>query len=58
MSKTPRNYPLEMAQIQQERGTALTKAEFVALGYTSEQIDKHSPEAGRLFAQMANARAA
>lgn len=58
MTRTQRNYPLEMAQIQQERGVALTKADFVALGYTPEQIDKHSPEAGRLYAAMSSRSAA
>lgn len=47
-----RNIALEMAQVQRERGVSLTKNDFLKIGYTEDQIDRHGIEAARLFAQM------
>ena len=53
-----RNIPSEMAEYQREAGRSLTKREFVALGLTEQQVDKHAPEAARLFALAERKRAA
>lgn len=54
-----RNIPLELAQIQRERGEALTKEDFRRLGYTEEQLTTAIvTQAAALFAGMTERRAA
>jgi hypothetical protein len=55
VSETPynpvvvRNIPLEMANICAERGQGMTKKEFLAEGFSNEEIEKHSMEAARIM---------
>ncbi|TRL35519.1 hypothetical protein [Rhizobium straminoryzae] len=59
MTTRHRNVPLELAQIQRERGEALTRADFRSLGYSeSELSDANINEAAALFAAMAERAAA
>lgn len=44
-----RNIPLEMANICAERGQGMTKKEFLAEGFTEEQIEKHFKEAAQIM---------
>ncbi|MBT9370303.1 hypothetical protein [Rhizobium sp. CSW-27] len=57
--KLVRNIPLELAQIQRERGQSLTRADFRQLGYTAEQLcDENIARAAELFAEMSERPAA
>ncbi|MBP2459612.1 MULTISPECIES: hypothetical protein [unclassified Rhizobium] len=54
-----RNIPLELAQIQRERGYALTRSEFKALGYTDDQLSESNIlKAAEIYAQLCNERVA
>ncbi|HEY0120576.1 MAG TPA: hypothetical protein VGC14_02245 [Rhizobium sp.] len=53
-----RNIAQEMATHAVERGEGLTRDDYRALGYTDEQIDRHTHDASVLCAQQANRYAA
>ena len=54
-----RNIPLELAQIQRERGSALTRAEFKALGYSDDQLSESNiVKAAEAYARLCNERVA
>ncbi|MGY5812029.1 hypothetical protein ACXHXG_30555 [Rhizobium sp. LEGMi198b] len=46
-----RNIAQEMADYARERGEGLTKADYLGLGYTEEQIIRHAHDASVLYAQ-------
>lgn len=55
----PRNIPLELAQVQRERGETLTREDFRRLGYTERDLtDEVIQTAGQLFAEMSERQAA
>ncbi|MGF9694726.1 hypothetical protein AAIH46_18040 [Rhizobium sp. 0TCS1.26] len=43
--------PAAMAEFARERGCGMTRADLLGAGYTAEEIDKHSADAGRLLSQ-------
>ena len=49
-----RNIAQEMADAARERGESLTKKEFLRLGFTEAQIDRHARDASVLYAQSLN----
>lgn len=50
-----RNIPLELAQIQRERGSALTRSEFKALGYSDDQLSESNVlKAAETYARLCN----
>jgi hypothetical protein len=54
-----RNIPLELAQIQRERGETLTRDDFRRLGYSERDLtDAVIQQAGQLFAEMSDRQAA
>lgn len=54
-----RNIANELAQIQRERGTAMTKAEFKALGYKEDQLSEATIQrAAEIFAHESERQAA
>lgn len=56
---TTRNIPQELAQIQRERGYALTRPDFTALGYTDADLcPENITAAATLYAQMSERQAA
>ncbi|MGV1791023.1 hypothetical protein [Rhizobium sp. A37_96] len=53
-----RNIAQEMADFARERGEGLTRDEYLRLGFTEEQITRHSHDAAVLYAQSLNRMAA
>ncbi|MCB5201909.1 hypothetical protein LH464_05375 [Neorhizobium sp. T786] len=54
-----RNIPLELAQLQRERGTAMTRSEFKALGYTDDHLSEATiAKAAETFSRLENREAA
>lgn len=46
-----RNIAQEMAEAARERGEGLTKADYLGLGFTEDQINRHAHDASVLYAQ-------
>ena len=53
-----RNVAQEMAEAARARGEGLTKADYLGLGFTIEQIERHAHDAAVLYAQSQNRAAA
>lgn len=54
-----RNIANELAQIQRERGTGMTKADFKALGYKDDQLSEATIQrAAEIYARESDRRAA
>ena len=53
-----RNIAKEMADLARERGEGLTKDEYLRLGFTEEQVNRHAHDASVIYAQSLNRVAA